>query len=84
MIYELLTYSAMPGCLPDLHKRFADVTIGYFGKYGIQVVGFCTNDIGGASDQLIYILACESLADREKKWGKVSRRQGAIDAVRRH
>lgn len=81
MIYELRTYSAMPSRLPDLHKRFADITIGYFRKYDIQVVGFWTNELGGASDQLIYILAYESMADREKKWGRVSRRQGAIDAV---
>ncbi len=81
MIYELRTYSAMPSRLPDLHKRFADITIGYFRKYGIQVVDFWTNELGGASDQLIYILAYESMADREKKWGRVSRRQGAIDAV---
>ena len=69
MLYELRTYTAMPGRLPDLHKRFADVTLGFFKKCGIQVVGFWTNEIGGPSDQLIYILAYESLADREKKWG---------------
>ncbi len=69
MLYELRTYTAMPGRLPDLNKRFADITLGFFKKYGIQVVGFWTNEIGGPSDQLIYILAYESLADREKKWG---------------
>jgi hypothetical protein len=69
MLYELRTYSVMPGRLPDLNKRFAEITLGYFKKYHIQVVGFWTNEIGGASDQLIYILAYESLADREKKWG---------------
>ena len=37
-------------------------------QYGIQVVGFWTNELGGSSDQLIYILAYDSLADREKKW----------------
>jgi hypothetical protein len=30
MMYESRTYSAMPGRLPNLHKRFADVTTGYF------------------------------------------------------
>jgi hypothetical protein len=69
MLYELRTYSVMPGKLPDLNKRFAEITLGYFKKYNIQVVGFWTNEIGGASDQLFYILAYESLADREKKWG---------------
>jgi hypothetical protein len=68
MLYELRTYSAMPGRMPDLHKRFAEITLGFFKKYNIQVVGFWTNEIGGSSDQLIYILGYESLADREKKW----------------
>jgi hypothetical protein len=57
----------MYGRLPDLHKRFADITTRYFKKHGIQVTGFWTNEIGGARDQLICILAYESLADPEKK-----------------
>lgn len=69
MLYELRTYSAMPGRLPDLHKRFSEITMGFFKKHGIRVVGFWTNEIGGPNDQLLYILAYESLADREKKWG---------------
>lgn len=69
MLYELRTYSAMPGRLPDLHKRFSETTMGFFKKHGIRVVGFWTNEIGGPNDQLLYILAYESLADREKKWG---------------
>jgi hypothetical protein len=68
MLYELRTYSAMPGRMPDLHKRFAEITRGFFTKHGIQMVGFWMNELGGSSDQLIYLLAYESLADREKKW----------------
>jgi hypothetical protein len=68
MIYELRTYYAMPLRLPDLNRRFADITLGYFKKHGIQVVGFWTNELGGSSEQLIYMLAYDSLADREKKW----------------
>jgi hypothetical protein len=69
MLYEMRTYTAMAGRLPDLHKRFAEITLGFFAKHGIQVVGFWTNELGGPSDQLIYILAYDSLADREQKWG---------------
>jgi hypothetical protein len=69
MLYELRTYHAIPGRLPDLNRRFADITMGYFKKHGIQVTGFWTNEIGGSSDELLYILAWENLADREKKWG---------------
>ena len=68
MMYELRTYHAMPGRLPDLNKRFAEITLDFFKKHGIDVVGFWTNELGGSSDQLIYMLAYESLADREKKW----------------
>lgn len=68
MIYELRTYTAMPGRLADLNRRFAEITCGYFEKYGIKIVGFWTNELGGSSDQLIYMLAYESLADREQKW----------------
>lgn len=68
MIYELRTYTAMPGRLPDLNRRFADITLGYFEKHGIGVVGFWTNELGGSSDQLLYMLSYDSLADREQKW----------------
>jgi hypothetical protein len=68
MLYEMRTYTAMAGRLPDLHKRFAEITLGFLKKHGIQAVGFWTNELGGASDRLIYILAYDSLADREKKW----------------
>lgn len=69
MLYELRIYHAMPGRLADLNRRFAEITMDFFKKHGIQVVGFWTNELGGASDELLYMLAWESLADREKKWG---------------
>ena len=67
MVYELRTYSAMPGRLPDLNRRFADITMGFFKKHDIQVVGFWTNELGGSSDQLIYMLAYDSL---EMSWSE--------------
>lgn len=68
MLYELRTYTAMPGRLPELHQRFRDITLDFFKKHGITTVGFWTNELGGSSDQLLYILAWQSLADREVKW----------------
>jgi hypothetical protein len=68
VIYELRTYYAMPGKMPALNKRFAEVTMALFAKHGIKVVGFWQNDIGGASDELIYMLGFESLAQREQAW----------------
>jgi hypothetical protein len=67
MIYELRIYETVPGKLPALNDRFAKHTLGFFKKHGIHVVGFWTEDIG-TSNQLVYMLGFESLADREKKW----------------
>ena len=46
MIYELRTYDAFPGKLPALNARFANVTLGFFEKYNMKVVGFWTNNVG--------------------------------------
>jgi hypothetical protein len=67
MIYELRIYETVPGKLPALNERFAKHTLGFFKKHGIYVVGFWTEDIG-TSNQLVYMLGFDSLADREKKW----------------
>ena len=82
MLYELRTYTVMPGRMGDLNRRFADITMGYFAKYGINVVGFWTNELGGPSDQLIYMLSWDSLADRETKWAAFGADRERIDAFR--
>lgn len=80
MLFELRTYTVMPGRLPDLNRRFADITLGYFAKHGITVVGFWTNELGGSSDQLIYMLSYASLAEREQQWGAFGRDSERIAA----
>ena len=80
MIYELRTYTAMPGRMADLNRRFAEITLGYFEQHGIKVVGFWTNELGGPSDQLIYMLGYDSLADREQKWTAFARDRARLDA----
>ena len=67
MIYELRIYEAMPGKMQSLNKRFADITMGYFDKYNMKTVGFWTEDIG-TSNNLVYILAFDDLAHRERAW----------------
>jgi hypothetical protein len=68
MIYELRTYEAMPGRLPDLQRRFRDHTIGFFEKHGMKVIGFWTYLFGETNDKLVYMLAYDSLAERERAW----------------
>jgi len=60
-------YDAVPGKLPDVLSRFATHTLKFFQQHGIKVVGSWTEEIG-TSNRLIYMLAFDSLADREKKW----------------
>lgn len=67
MIYEMRIYEAIPGKLPALNERFANITMGYFEKYDIKVVGFWTDEIG-TSNRLTYILAFEGAGQRERAW----------------
>jgi len=67
MIYENRIYTAVPGKLPAINARFADITIDYFNQYDIGMMGFWNDEIG-TSNQLTYILTFDDMADREKKW----------------
>ena len=67
MIYEYRAYYVMPGRMPDIQRRFADVTMALFKKHGIRVVGFWEPMIG-ESNELVYICAYQDLAQRERAW----------------
>ena len=67
MIYEYRAYYALPGRMPDIQKRFNDVTMKLFAKHGIKVVGFW-DTIVGESNELVYICAFDDLAHRQKAW----------------
>lgn len=69
MIYELRIYHCVPGRLPALLKRFDTITLGLWQKHGIRQAGFWTVAIGESNQDLYYLLAWESLAEREAKWG---------------
>ena len=68
MLYELRVYTCIPGRLPALLKRFETATLEIWAKHGIKPAGFWTVQIGESNNDLIYLLAWESLADREQKW----------------
>ena len=68
MIYELRIYHCMPNRLPALLKRFETVTLDMFKKHGIRQAGFWTTLVGESNQNMFYMLAWESLAEREKKW----------------
>jgi hypothetical protein len=68
MIYELRVYKCIPGRLPALINRFANTTLKLWEKHGIKQAGFWTTLVGESNQELYYLLAWESLADRDKKW----------------
>jgi hypothetical protein len=68
MLYELRVYTSLPGKLPALLERFEKVNLPIWVRLGIRPVGFWTVMIGGPNQELHYMLAWESLAEREHKW----------------
>lgn len=73
MLHELRVYRCMPGRLPDLSRRFETITLKMWEKHGIRPVAFWSVLIGESNNDFYYILAWESLAEREQKWGAFSR-----------
>ena len=60
-VYELRTYTTLPGRLPALNKRFADHTIGIFAKHGMKsVMYWIPTDDARKDNTLIYVLLHDS------------------------
>ncbi len=70
MIYELRMYEVFPGKMATLHCRFEEYTVPLWQRLGVKIIGFWTTTIGPSHNQLVYILAFESLAHREDIWKK--------------
>jgi hypothetical protein len=68
VIHELRIYTAVTGRMPALQQRFREHTLRLFGKHGIRNVGYWTNLIGGANDELWYMVEFDDLAHRESAW----------------
>lgn len=70
MIYELRVYRTLPGQMPRLLERFRDHTVGIWERLGIRPVGFWVTEVGEVQgNELTYLLAWESMAEREQRWG---------------
>ena len=68
MIYEMRIYRTLPGRMPALLSRFQNHTLRLWERHGMRQAGFWTTLIGESSYDLTYLLAWESLAERETKW----------------
>jgi len=68
-IYELRTYHAMPGKLPDLEARFRDHTIAIFNRHHMKSVGYWV-PTDNKDYVLIYVLEHESAEEATKNWAE--------------
>ncbi|MCW3473775.1 NIPSNAP family protein [Limobrevibacterium gyesilva] len=69
MIYELRIYRTNPGKMPALLARFQNHTLKIWERLGIRQAGFWTTVVGESSSDLTYMIAWQSMAEREQKWG---------------
>jgi hypothetical protein len=67
MLYELRVYEVVPGRMPAVVNRFANITLELFKKHGIKPVLFL-EPVLGINNQLTYLLRWNSLAEREERW----------------
>jgi hypothetical protein len=68
-VFELRTYTAPEGKLPNLQARFRDHTMRIFEKHGMKNVGYWVPQDAPAKDNtLIYIISHESREAAKKSW----------------
>jgi hypothetical protein len=69
MVYELREYTAVPGRLPALIRRFNDHTIGLFAKHDMELVFISKTALGDDSaNELVYLMRFDDSADMDRKW----------------
>jgi hypothetical protein len=76
-LYEYRVYEVVPGRLPALNRRFQEITLNYFKKHGIGVVGFF-EEVVGTTNELHYILKFDDFGHRERAWGAFQADEGWI------
>lgn len=69
-VFELRTYTTLPGRLPNLLARFRDHTTKLFEKHGMTNIGYWTPIEGqeGAGNTLVYMLAHDSVEAQKKSF----------------
>ena len=70
-VYELRTYTAAEGRLPNLQARFRDHTMTIFNRHGIKSVGYWTPIEGpSAGTTLVYLLEHPSREEARRNWAE--------------
>ena len=68
-VYELRTYTVLPGRLPALHKRFAEHTMAIFERHGMRnEMYWVPLDSARRENTLIYVISHESREAADRNW----------------
>ncbi len=68
-VFELRTYTAVEGKLPNVLALFRDAALRIFEKHGIAHVGYWVpQDSPGSGNTLIYIVSHDSREVAQKNW----------------
>ena len=68
-VYELRTYTTLPGRLPALNKRFSQHTMKLFEKHGMKnEMYWIPTDDARKDNTLIYVLSHENQEEADKSW----------------
>ena len=69
MTYELRICRCVPGRKPALLSRFENEALRIWEKHDIRQAVFWTTLIGKSEREITYMLAWNSMAERETRWG---------------
>jgi NIPSNAP len=73
-VFELRTYTAPPGKLPALHRRFREHTMALFARHGMTNVGYWTpQDSARRENTIVYLLAYPSREAARASWSAFGR-----------
>jgi hypothetical protein len=68
-VFELRTYTVLPGRLPALHKRFSEHTMKLFERQGMRnEMYWVPTDDAHKDNTLIYLLSHESQEAADRSW----------------
>jgi hypothetical protein len=68
MIYEMRRYESVPGKLEALQRLMVEAAMPVFKKLDMQVIGAWVPVIGDDEYTVIYMLAYNSMDERNAKW----------------
>jgi hypothetical protein len=72
-VFEMRTYTAPPGKLDALQKRFRDHTLRIFEKHGMTNIGYWVPaDAPNSENTLVYIIAHKDRETAKKSWAAFS------------